>query len=101
MAELPLEPQLAAALLKAGALGCSSEVAAIAAMLSVRSIWYGAPRSAQLRQARMRFAVAEGTARRLRRVNGCCCVFGALIKCLQRDGRHMSFCHGRSRVQGT
>lgn len=60
MAELPLAPQLAAAVLKSGDLGCSSEVATIAAVLSVHSIWYGSSRSASLRDARLHFAVAEG-----------------------------------------
>ena len=60
MADIPLDPQLSAALLKAGELGCSSEAAAVAAVLSVQSIWYGSPKSAALKDAQMRFAVAEG-----------------------------------------
>ena len=61
MAELPLPPQLAVAVLRAGALGCSSEVATLAAILCVTSVWYGAPRSKALRSCKLRFAVAEGT----------------------------------------
>jgi HrpA-like RNA helicase len=61
MAELlPVEPQLAAALLRAGALGCASEVAAVAACLSVQRVWYGNSRSAALKAAQLRFAAAEG-----------------------------------------
>lgn len=62
MGALPLEPQIAAALVAAGAAGCAAEVAVVAAVLCVRSIWYGSPRSAALREAQMRFAVAEGAA---------------------------------------
>ena len=60
MAALPLDPQIAAALVAAGDAGCASEAAVVAAVLSVRSIWYGNPRSTALREAQMRFAVAEG-----------------------------------------
>lgn len=60
LAELPLEPQLARALLASGELGCSEEVATIAALMSVRTVWAGAPHSQAFVRARSRFAVAEG-----------------------------------------
>ncbi len=41
MAELPLEPRLAASLLAAGRFGCGQEIATICAMLSVHSVWAG------------------------------------------------------------
>jgi ATP-dependent RNA helicase DDX35 len=63
MAELSLPPPVAAALLKAGELGCSSEVATVAAILQVQSIWYGAPHSKALRECKLRFAAAEGAHR--------------------------------------
>ena len=40
MAELPLDPRLGRALLASCQLRCSEEVAVVAAMLSVNSIWY-------------------------------------------------------------
>lgn len=40
MAELPLDPRLGRALLASPELGCSEEVATVAAMLSVNNIWY-------------------------------------------------------------
>ena len=39
MAELPLPPSLGAALLAGAETGCAREVAAVAALLSVRSVW--------------------------------------------------------------
>ena len=39
MAELPLPPSLGAALLASAETGCAREVAAVAALLSVRSVW--------------------------------------------------------------
>lgn len=39
MAELPLEPRLAASLLAAGRFGCGQEIATICALLSVHSVW--------------------------------------------------------------
>ena len=39
LAELPLPPSLGAALLAAAETGCAREVAAVAALLSVRSVW--------------------------------------------------------------
>jgi hypothetical protein len=41
LAEVPLDPRLGRALLAAGELGCSEELATIAAMLSVQSVWTG------------------------------------------------------------
>ena len=62
MSELPLDPRMAAALLRAARTGCSEEVAAIAALASVRSVWAGA-RSRAAREARAKFTVAEGAPR--------------------------------------
>lgn len=59
MSELPLAPPMAAALLNAARSGCSEEVAAVAALTSVRSIWAGS-RSKAAKEARTKFAVAEG-----------------------------------------
>ena len=39
MAELPLEPRLAACLLAAGRFGCGQEISTICALLSVHSVW--------------------------------------------------------------
>lgn len=62
LSELSVEPHLAKAILaSAGELACSQEVVTIVAMLSVHSVWAGAPgeRKAQ-NEAKMRFAVGEG-----------------------------------------
>ncbi|GMH34493.1 hypothetical protein BSKO_02327 [Bryopsis sp. KO-2023] len=61
MSELPVEAPLAKALLVSGERGCSKEMATIASLLSVRSIW--TPVTGQIRaleRAKERFAVAEG-----------------------------------------
>jgi len=63
MAELPLPPGLARALLVSPELGCAREMLTVAATLQVHSLWAGAggerPSAAQA-AARSRFAVAEG-----------------------------------------
>lgn len=61
MAELPLEPPMAKALLVSGELGCGEEMLTVAAALQVQSLWV--PSRGQTRaldEARARFAVAEG-----------------------------------------
>ena len=52
MAELPLDPRLGRALLAACKLGCNREVAIVAAMLSVNSIWYAGHGQKALNEAK-------------------------------------------------
>jgi ATP-dependent RNA helicase DDX35 len=59
LAEVPLDPPLARALLASADLGCAVEGVTIAAMLSVVSVWAPGERRA-VDEARMRFAVGEG-----------------------------------------
>lgn len=61
MAELPLDPQLAKAVVAAPALGCSNEIVTIVAMLSVPQVFLR-PREAarEADAARERFAHADG-----------------------------------------
>ena len=61
MAELPLDPQLAKAVVAAPALGCSNEILTIVAMLSVPQVFLR-PREAarEADAARERFAHADG-----------------------------------------
>lgn len=61
MAELPLDPQLAKAVVAAPALGCSNEVLTVVAMLSVPQVFLR-PREAarEADAARERFAHADG-----------------------------------------
>lgn len=58
MIELPLEAPLARCLLVSGDLGCSSEIAIIASVLSVRSIWApGKGYTRSLEKSKEQFAV--------------------------------------------
>jgi ATP-dependent RNA helicase DDX35 len=64
LAELPLEPQLGAALLAATTtFGCCQELLTLAGMLSVPAIW-GSPAAVggtkALEEAKAKFAAAEG-----------------------------------------
>uniref|UniRef100_A0A6V2T870 Helicase-associated domain-containing protein n=1 Tax=Emiliania huxleyi TaxID=2903 RepID=A0A6V2T870_EMIHU len=59
MARLPLEPQLAAMLLAAEEEACVEEAAAVAALLSVQSV-FTVSRAKELEAARAPFAVYEG-----------------------------------------
>lgn len=52
MAELPLDPRLARALLASADMGCSAEVATVVAMLSVQSVWFGGQGQAALAAAK-------------------------------------------------
>jgi ATP-dependent RNA helicase DDX35 len=60
MAELPLEPPLAKALLAGAEAGCSEEVATIVAMLSVQSVWAPHGDRRVLDAAKAQFAVGQG-----------------------------------------
>jgi len=62
MTEVPLHPCLARALLKAAEKGCAEELATIAGMLGVQSIWQAGRVTGfrALDAAKRRFAVAEG-----------------------------------------
>eukprot|EP00898_Chlorokybus_atmophyticus_P005499 jgi/Chlat1/5950/Chrsp4S06270 len=61
MAELPVEPGLARALLAAGEMGCGVEMVTIAATLCVQSIWIGSRgRQREQDEKKEAFAVAEG-----------------------------------------
>eukprot|EP00899_Mesostigma_viride_P028565 jgi/Mesvir1/8894/Mv02777-RA.1 len=61
MAEIPLDPRLARALLASGEMNCSEEMTTIAAMLCVQSIWVTARGQIKaLDAAKAKFAVAEG-----------------------------------------
>lgn len=58
MIELALEAPLARCLLLSGDLGCSNEIAIIASVLSVRSIWApGKGHSKLIEQSKEQFAV--------------------------------------------
>lgn len=59
MAELPVEPNLARALVAGAEAGCGEEIATVVAMLSVQSVWAHGD-SKILDAAKSRFAVAEG-----------------------------------------
>ena len=60
MSELPFQdPQLARMVLAGSEVGCGEEVATVAAMLSVQSVWAHAGERA-LSEAKARFAVAQG-----------------------------------------
>lgn len=60
MAELPVEPRLAAALLAGGRMGCAEEVATVVAMLGVQSVWAGARNDRKaLDEAKLRSAGLE------------------------------------------
>ncbi|KAK9846930.1 hypothetical protein WJX84_012141 [Apatococcus fuscideae] len=61
MAELPLEPRLAATLLAAVRFGCGQEIATICALLSVHSVWAsGGGQRKAMEEAQSKFATAEG-----------------------------------------
>ncbi|KAK9844106.1 hypothetical protein WJX81_004664 [Elliptochloris bilobata] len=61
ISELPLDPRLGAALLAAGRLGCAGDMATVAAMLCVQSVWFaGGGERRALEAAKEKFAVAEG-----------------------------------------
>jgi ATP-dependent RNA helicase DDX35 len=60
MAELPLEPPLAKALLAGAEAGCAEEVATIVAMLSVQSVWAPHGDRRVVDAAKARFAVGQG-----------------------------------------
>lgn len=55
MAELPLDPRLGRALLASAELGCSQEIAAICAILSVQSIWFAGNGQAALSEAKAKY----------------------------------------------
>ena len=52
LAELPLDPRVGKALLAACELGCNQEVAVVAAMLSVNSIWFAGQGQKALNEAK-------------------------------------------------
>lgn len=54
LAELPVDPPLGAALLAGAESGCAVEVATVAALLSVRSVWVGRGDQKGLDEARGR-----------------------------------------------
>jgi len=60
MAELPLEPPLAKALLAGAEAGCAEEVATIVAMLTVQSVWAPHGDRRIVDAAKARFAVGQG-----------------------------------------
>jgi ATP-dependent RNA helicase DDX35 len=60
MAELPLEPSLAKALLAGADAGCAEEVATIVAMLNVQSVWAPHGDRRIVDAAKARFAVGQG-----------------------------------------
>ncbi|KAG7669128.1 hypothetical protein Ndes2437B_g05251 [Nannochloris sp. 'desiccata'] len=60
MAELPLEPPLAKALLAGAEAGCEEEVATIVAMLNVQSVWAPHGDRKIVDAAKARFAVGQG-----------------------------------------
>ena len=59
MSEVPLDPQMARALLAGAERGCAVEVATVVAMLSVESVWAHAE-SKVMDAAKRRFSVAQG-----------------------------------------
>lgn len=61
LAELPFEPQMAAAILNSGRMGCSEEMATIAAMLSVENVFIQpAGKRQEADKEKRRFSVLEG-----------------------------------------
>lgn len=57
MAELPLPPPIARAVVAGGAAGCGAEMVALAALLSVASLWVGASdRRRALQDAKLKWA---------------------------------------------
>lgn len=60
LAEIPLDPLLAKALIVGADLGCAADVATIVAMLSVQSVWSHGMTQHVLQEAKDAFAVAEG-----------------------------------------
>lgn len=59
MAELPLDPLLARALIAGAEMGCAVDIATIVAILGVQSIWAGSDSKAVL-ESKKSFAVVEG-----------------------------------------
>ncbi|TYH47964.1 hypothetical protein ES332_D10G035200v1 [Gossypium tomentosum] len=84
VAEIPLEPMIAKMILSSNELGCSDEIIAIAAVLSIQSIWFSA-RGAQkeLDEAKLRFAAAEGDH----------VTFLNIYKGFLQSGRSSKWCH--------
>lgn len=59
LAELPLDPKLGSALLASVDLGCSEEVAVVAAILSVQTVWFAGQGRAALATARAKYGLVQ------------------------------------------